>query len=368
MKALRYISAILAFLALAGCARNEPVKAVYLKLQDPVILQRYGGEMGALADELKSAGITLVISPVLEDGTAFYPSDILPQRWEYGMQLLAFRHELRRRHIDFTAAVSVFRDAYTYRTDPSLRAVNDYGTAFENGICPANKAYRDYKAAVIAEIMLILQPDALCLNDFYFPVETTAFCMTPARNSIRNTCFCSSCLSQFSDYAGITLQGNVSTADEAKQIDCNYAREWALWRSNLLTAYLENISTQIRRLNPQCRIMLNVIPLPEQNADSARRRIFGLDYKTLAPFVDTFVLNACSANAADGNAPLQRDIRELQTDGEKILALLEVRSYLRAGEEAFRSDLQYFRGNLLVSDWGQLLNNRRYLNIFKTEL
>lgn len=368
MKARRYIMGFLLLLTLVACARYEPVKAVYLELQDPLIRQRYGGEMGALADELKSAGVTLLIAPVLTDATAFYPSDILPQRWEYGTQLLAFRHELRRRKIAFAAAVPFFRDNYTHRAEPALRAVNDYGAVPAAALCPSNQEYRDYKKRAVSEIMLILQPDALFLNNFYFPAEITQLCQTGSRGNIRTSCFCNNCLQQFSDYADIDFPVTETTADAAETINKHFAREWALWRSNLLTSYLENISTEVRRYNSHCQIMLNVIPLPGQESDEARRRIFGLDYKTLAPFVDVFVLNSCSSESTDNNNPMLRDIRELQALGEKTLPLFEVRSFLRPGEEVFLSELQQFRGNLLVSDWGQLLNNRRFLNVFKTEL
>lgn len=368
MKAQRYITGFLLLLTLVACVRYEPIKAVYLELQDPLIRQRYGGEMGALADELKSAGVTLLIAPVLKDATAFYPSDILPRRWEYGTQLLAFRYELRRRNIAFGAAVPFFRDNYTHRAEPIMRAVNDYGAVPAAALCPSNKEYRDYKKRAVSEIMLILQPDALFLNDFYFPAEISQLCQAGNRNNIRTSCFCSNCLQQFSDYAGVDFSGTETTADAAGTINKHYAREWALWRSNLLTSYLENISTEVHRYNSHCQIMLNVIPLPDWESDEDRRRIFGLDYKTLSPFVDVFVLNSCSSQGNDNNNPMLQDMRELQALGEKTLPLFDVRSYLRPGEEVFLSDLQHFRGNLLVSDWGQLLNNRRFMNVFKTEL
>jgi hypothetical protein len=50
MKTLRYI--LLAFLlAMTACSRFEHVKGVYVLMQKPEVRQRYGGEMGAIADE-----------------------------------------------------------------------------------------------------------------------------------------------------------------------------------------------------------------------------------------------------------------------------------------------------------------------------
>lgn len=367
MKKLCCIAVFFVVLFTASCSPYERVKGVHLQLQDPAIRQRYGGEMGALADELKQAGVTMVISPVLEGATAYYPSDLLPQSWEYGTQLLAFRHELRRRNIRFAAYVPVFKDAYTQRSQPVLQAVNDYGAGVRGWVCPSRPEYRSYKLQIINEIMLIIQPDALCLEDLYFPVEDTPFCTIPVRNNIRTSCYCNNCLEQFSLYAGITFPENASTAEAAGIIAGNYAREWALWRSNLLTGYIENIYREVRDFDPQCRIMLQVIPIPGQEPDSTRRRIFGLDYKTLYPFVDTFILRSCSADGAGNGDPLLRDIREIQAAGKNILPLFEVRNYLRSGEDAFRTNLQLYPGNILVYDWGQLLNNRHFLNIFISE-
>jgi hypothetical protein len=364
MKALRYIGVILLFLFISGCSSHEPVKGVFLELQDPVIRQRYGGEMGALVDELKQAGITLVISPALENGTAFFPSDILPQRWEYGTQLLAFRHELRRRNIHFAAAVPLFYDEYTFRAQPALRAVNDFGAVVESAICPANSEYLDYKLAVIAEIMLILQPDALYLDKACFPLEEMQYCNSATRIHARLTCFCNTCIKHFSSYAGIAISGNMSTAENAKTILNNYLPEWTRWRSSLITSNIERIRREMEQLDPECHLMLSTITLREQDSGDNREMILGMDYHTLHPFVNTFVLNPCSK----ADSLLTSDIQQLRAAGEQALPMLEVRHYLRYGEDVFRDDLQSFSGNLIISDWSQLLNNRRYLNIFTLEL
>ncbi|MFA5434452.1 MAG: hypothetical protein WC372_00220 [Candidatus Neomarinimicrobiota bacterium] len=362
MKRLYCIAAFFLML-FVSCSPYERIKGVHLQLQDPVIRQRYGGEMGALADELKQAGVTLVISPVLVDGIAFYPSDLLPQRWEQGTQLLAFRHELRRRNIRFAARVPVFKDDYTQRSQPVLQAVNDYGAGIREWVCPANPEYRNYKLQIIGEVMLVLQPDVLYLDNCYFPAEHVQNNGTLSNTSVRSSCFCNACMADFSRYAGLELPANATGTD----ILGHYRKEWTLWRSGMITAYAEAIGKQVHATNPACRILLERRPWPETFLSGGLQRIYGLDVKTLHPFVDAYALTAFPELSPENDSLLTAVVRESAALGKRAIPSLQVRNYLRNGEEHFRNDLKAWRQYFIIYDWGMLLNNRRLLNIFISE-
>ena len=229
MKTARTILFVL-LLALTGCSRFEHVKGVYVLLQNPEIRQRYGGEMGALADELKEAGVTHVIVPVMKDGIAYYPSDILPQRWDYGTELLAFRHALRRRSINFVAQIPIFQDSYTYRSQPSLRAVDEFGsrTGSEvlSALCPSDPGYQEYKLQAIEEVILILQPDGIYLDKLSFPIEQKDVCTDMLVAHSRNYCFCPTCLTSFSEHTLIELPKTASTVEVNESILDNHENAW----------------------------------------------------------------------------------------------------------------------------------------------
>lgn len=367
MKRLCRFAVFFIMLFTASCSSYERVKGVHLQLQDPAIRQRYGGEMGALADELKQAGVTLVIAPVLEDATAYYPSDLLPQRWEYGTQLLAFRHELRRRNIRFAVCVPVFKDEYTQRSQPVLQAVNDYGAGIRGWICPSRPEYRNYKLQTINEIMLILQPDAIYLEHCSYPAENAQNGKIPPNNHIRSSCFCAACLRDFSEYADVKFAANASVAEQASHILNHYRKEWTLWRSGLITAYVETIRRQVHAMNPACRILLERKPWTEKYLNTGLQQIYGLDIKTLQSYVDAFVLSTLPEPDTGNDSLLTAALRESADLGQRAIPAFQVRNYLRNGEERFRSDLQSRRRNFIIYDWGQLLNNRRFLNIFITE-
>lgn len=374
MKMTRYIL-LVCLLLWSGCSRQENIKGVHVVLQKSEIRQRYGGEMGALADELKEAGVNLVISPVMENGTAYYPSDVLPQRWEYGTQLLAFRHELRRRHIRFAAYIPVFRDAYTYRSQPNLRAVSEYdnpaGSEPLAAICPRDPEYRRYKLAAVREVMLILQPDAVYFGDLAFPLESSDPCDEHAVNNARSYCFCTNCQQAFSDYAGISLPRNSSTAAEtAAWILENHLSKWVQWKSEVITSFLEQAHHAVREINPDCSIMLSVLPWTEDQFDHGRRRLSGQDIRTLSPFLTHVVLHPAGRIPQETLDSIRIELdRELEISGGWTVPSLDpgMQPASESNEREFQRNLQYFRKHVIVSDWGYLLKYRRYLNIFKSE-
>ncbi|MCF7832434.1 MAG: hypothetical protein K9N05_02510 [Candidatus Marinimicrobia bacterium] len=372
MKIVRYILFAL-LLAMTACSRFEQVKGVHVLLQKSEIRQRYGGEMGALADELKEANVTHVIVPVMEDGTAYYPSDVLPQRWEYGTELLAFRHALRRRNINFVAQIPIFQDSYTYRSQPALRAVNEFGSRSGSetlsAICPTDQSYQEYKLQAIEEVMLILQPDGIYIDKLSFPVEQSDICTDILVAHSRNYCFCPTCLTSFSEHALIELPKTSSVAETNEWVLDNYKNAWIQWKTGTITAFMEKANKRIHSIDPECKIMLSVLPWKEDEYNKGRQRLAGQDVKTLAPFIDNFILKT-SCQIPDENFDSIRLslLEELENTDAKVIPTiqLEVDSPHEA-EKDFQHSLQYFRHQVIVSDWGYMLKNRRYLNIFITE-
>ena len=372
MKTARTILFVL-LLALSGCSRYETIKGVHVLLQKPEIIQRYGGEMGALADELKEAGVTHVIVPVMENGTAYYPSDVLPQRWEYGTQLLAFRHALRRRNINFVALIPIFQDNYTYRSQPTLRAVDEFdsrtGSEALSAICPTNPDYQEYKLKAIDEVMLILQPNGIYLDKLSFPLEHSDICSDMLVAHSRNYCFCPSCLRSFSQHALIKLPKNVSAAETNEMILNDYENAWNQWKTGVITTFMEKANIRIHLIDPECKIMLNILPWKEEEFNRGRQRLAGQDIKTLAPYTDNFILKtSCHIPDEKYDAIRLSLLEELESTGTQIIPTIQLEiDPPHSAEKDFQRSLQHFRHRLIVSDWGYMLKNRRYLNIFITE-
>ncbi len=372
MKKARYILFAL-LLAFTACSRFEHVKGVYVLLQKPEIRQRYGGEMGALADELKEAGVTHVIVPVMEDGTAYYPSDVLPQRWEYGTELLAFRHALRRRNINFVAQIPIFQDEYTYRSQPALRAVDEFGSrntsAILSAICPTDRGYQNYKLHAIEEVMLILQPDAVYLDKLSFPMDIDETCTDMHIAHSRNFCFCPACIESFSEHANIDLPKLNSDAEQNTWILDNFKNSWIQWKTGTITAFMEKVNKQILDINPDCRIMLSVIPWKEEDHNYGRQRLAGQDVKTLAPFVDNFILQTNCHIPDEIYEEIRLSLKnELENSEAKVIPTIQLQiDPPHSAEKDFQNSLQHFKNRVIVSDWGYLLKNRRYFNIFISE-
>ncbi len=342
-------------------------------LQKPEIIQRYGGEMGALADELKEAGVTHVIVPVMKDGVAYYPSDVLPQRWKYGTQLLAFRHALRRRNINFIAQIPIFQDDYTYRSQPALRAVDEFnsrtGSETLSAICPTNPDYQEYKLKAIEEVMLILQPNGIYLDKLSFPLEQSDICSDMLVAHSRNYCFCPSCLKSFSQHALISLPKNASAAENNEMILNNYEDAWVKWKTGVITNFMEKANIRIHLIDPECKIMLNVLPWKENEHNRGRQRLAGQDVKTLAPYTDNFILEtSCHIPNEDFDAIRLSLLEEIKNTETRVIPIIQLEiDQPHSAEKDFQHSLQHFRHRVIVSDWSYMLKNRRYLNIFISE-
>ena len=368
MKRLRYILPIF-LLVLSACASRENIKGVHVVLQDDAIRQRYGGEMGALADELKAAGVTLVVTPVIRGGTAYYPSDVLPQRWEYGTQLLAFRHELRRRNIRFAALIPVFRDTYTYRSQPALRAVSNYNERnnTQDGfpLCPGDTEYRRYKINAVREILLILQPDLLYLRDLSYPPDPAALCDTTLLEDLRHYCFCSRCRMEFADFAGVGIPQHLSTPEAAARILEDHAEAWTRWKCRVITTFLEELQREMDNTLPDCGIMLET---PAWD-DETRRRYAGQDLEALREYVDHCVLPPCAYSTEAAYRYLAETGRSMREACGRAVPSLALDDSNTGGRhtEIFRGSLNNFKKNLILYGWTSLLEHREYLNIYSTE-
>lgn len=365
----RYYYIILILLLLSGCTHFPSIKAVYVHMDTAEIQQRYGGEMGALADELKEAGVTHVFVPVLKNGIAYYPSDILPRRWDYGTQILALRHELRRRSIKFIAVVQVFQDIYTYQARPEIRPLNQSGknNAMETlaMVCPAFMDYQTYKLDVIDEIMLIFQPNGISFKDCYYPVKWQDISSLQDVDASQLYGFNAEALASFDRFSNITLPAFYHSDYELGQWILTYhEEEWINWKCEQITHFIEKASGIIHGYSPECSVYLETIPWYQHEHNDGLRRLAGVDLKTLSDYIDyALPMNNSRQNFSEKRLDLL--LTDYLSADLRILPQLEVSLFHH--EEQFRSARVHYGENSIVNNWESMLKYRRYLNVFKSE-
>lgn len=365
----RYYNIIILFLLLSGCAHFPSIKAVYVHLDTAEIQQRYGGEMGALADELKEAGVTHVFVPVLNNGTAYYPSDILPRRWDYGTQILALRHELRRRSIEFIAVVQVFQDIYTYQARPDIRPLNQSGknNAMETlaMVCPVFMDYQGYKLNVIDEIMLIFQPDGINLKDCYYPVKWQDISSVQDADASQLYGFNAEALASFDRFLDVTLPLSYHSNYELGQWILTYhEEEWINWKCKQITYFVEKANGIIHGYAPDCSIYLETIPWYEHEHNNGLRRLAGMDLKTLSDYID-YAIPMNSSRQSFSEKRLDSLVMDYVSADLPVLPQLDVSLFHH--EEQFRSARVHYGEKSIVNNWESMLKYRRYLNVFKSE-
>ncbi|MEA3391476.1 MAG: hypothetical protein U9Q91_00695 [Candidatus Marinimicrobia bacterium] len=244
-------------------------------------------------------------------------------------------------------------------------------TGSENlsALCPTDPDYREYKLQAIEEVMLILQPNGIYLDKLSFPLEQTDICpdMLVAHN--RNYCFCSMCLKSFSEHALIEFPKTSSANEINEWILNNHENAWIQWKTGVITSFMEKANKRIHNIDPECKIMLNVLPWKEDEHNRGRQRLAGQDVKTLAPFINNFIIKTSYCIPDEEYEAIRLSLlEELENTGTQIIPSiqLEIEPPLSA-EKDFQHSLQYFKHRVIVSDWGYMLKNRRYLNIFITE-
>jgi hypothetical protein len=185
----------------------------------------------------------------------------------------------------------------------------------------------------------------------------------------RNFCFCSHCLASFSEHATIDLPENLSPDETNEWILTNYLNAWIQWKTGLITNFLEEADKRIHAIDPACKIMVSVLPWKEKDHNRGRQRIAGQDVRTLAPFTDHFILKtSCQIPDKIYDEIRLSLINELENADSKVIPTIQLEiDPPPSAEKAFQNSLQYFKHQVIVSDWGYLLKNRRYLNIFMTE-
>ena len=149
----------------------------------------------------------------------------------------------------------------------------------------------------------------------------------------------------------------------------NYEDAWVHWKTDVITTFMEKANIRIHLIDPECSIMLNVVPWKEEEHNRGRQRLAGQDVKTLAPYTDTFILKTSSFIPDESYDAIRLSlIEEIENTETRVIPTIQLEiDPPRSTEKDFQRSMQYFRHRVIVSNWSYMLKNRRYLNIFITE-
>lgn len=209
-----------------------------------------------------------------------------PSVFEDEFRLLAEKHQIRTFII-----LPVFYDPRALEADPDLYAITDQGEkAIEEWVefvCPSREDYNNQKVEYIKKLIQELDPDGISLDfirNFCFWEK-----VYPDRHpdSIPNTCFCPGCLEKFQSERQINIPDSLEDPGViAKWIQTNCLVEWAEWKCGLITAMVKDIVMEAKKIKPEIKVNLHVVPWRKDDFNNAIRRIVAQDFSNLANYAD----------------------------------------------------------------------------------
>lgn len=148
------------------------------------------------------------------------------------------------------------------------------------GVCPTNTAFKQHRVAELMKILNEYDVDGIFLD--YVHLHAQFETVNPI---LPETCFCNNCISQFSNYSGLSIPG-ADTKAKASWILDHADVSWRAWRTRILTGWVSDMKAIVRSHRPNAKLGVYYCAWYPQEYDSALHRTLGIDVTALAAQAD----------------------------------------------------------------------------------
>lgn len=202
-----------------------------------------------------------------------------------------FRKVATARGLPVFVITPVFFNPEVLAEKPELFAITAGGQQARDDwvefVCPSRADYREQRVEEIVDLVRELRPEGVSLDFIRHFVFWERVSPDADARSLPDTCFCSHCLAAFNDRVGIQLPPDlVDTASIAEWVLEHHAEAWVAWKVELVTSMVEEIVTEIRRVDASIRVNVHVVPWREDDYENAIHRIAGQDLVALSEYAD----------------------------------------------------------------------------------
>lgn len=150
------------------------------------------------------------------------------------------------------------------------------------GVCPTEPGFRQYRYDQLRELLREYDLDGVFMDYVHWHAQ-----FEEPEPLLFETCFCDHCLSTFSKDHGIKIRGE-SIPEKARWILENQDESWRKWRCQVIHDWARDMKQILQEIRPDALLGLYHCPWDDQEFDSARYRILGLDYDLLKETIDVF--------------------------------------------------------------------------------
>lgn len=170
---------------------------------------------------------------------------------------------------------------------PEAWAINEKGEQVEAatwfmGVCPTETGFREYRFTQLRHLLQEFELDGVWMDYVHWHAQ-----FEDPDPILPETCFCEHCLVDFSKDTGIELPEG-TTSEKAHWILETQDVPWRDWRCKVIYDWTYEMKNIIKEVRPAALLGLYHCPWNDEEFDSARRRILGLDYDLLKKTVDVF--------------------------------------------------------------------------------
>jgi hypothetical protein len=170
---------------------------------------------------------------------------------------------------------------------PEAWAINEKGEKVEAatwfmGVCPTEPGFREYRVNLLRDLLNQYDIDGVWMDYVHWHAQ-----FEEPEPILPETCFCEHCLTAFSESKNIDIEGT-TVPDKSSWIFANCEEEWRDWRCEVIADWAVMMRQVIGEIKPGILLGLYHCPWKDEEFDSARRRILGLDYDLLRPHIDVF--------------------------------------------------------------------------------
>ena len=170
---------------------------------------------------------------------------------------------------------------------PEAWAINEKGERVESaswfmGVCPTEPGFRKYRFNLLRILLEQHDIDGVWMDYVHWHAQ-----FEEPEPILPETCFCANCLKSFSEAKNIAVEGK-NIADKASWIFKNCDHDWRDWRCEVIAEWAVQIRLIMNDVKPGILLGLYHCPWSDDEFDSARRRILGIDYDLLREGIDVF--------------------------------------------------------------------------------
>ena len=172
-------------------------------------------------------------------------------------------------------------------THPEAWAIDEKGEKVQAaswfmGVCPTEPGFRQYRFGQLRDLLLEYDLDGIWMDYVHWHAQ-----FEEPEPILPETCFCDHCLDDFSKDSGIEIPEGI-TSEKAQWILDTHDESWRDWRCKVIYDWTHEIKSIIKEIKPKALLGLYHCPWDDEEFNSARRRILGLDYDLLKETIDVF--------------------------------------------------------------------------------